>query len=93
MRLKQGIIALLLSAGALTPAAAITGCAGEEMVYDSSGRSRPWSHGEDLAYRQWEYSTQRSHLDFPRRQISEQRAYWGWRQAGSPGRYDGHSRR
>ena len=37
MRLNHRIIALMLSAAALAASSAITGCAGDELVYDPTG--------------------------------------------------------
>jgi hypothetical protein len=80
MRLNHGIIALMLSAGALAPAAAMTGCAGTGVVYDPYWHdSHPWNRGEERFYRQWEVGTHRSHMSFTRRSAQDQRAYWNWR--------------
>jgi len=38
-----------------------------------------WDHDEDVFYRRWELTTNRSHMDFHRRSTEDQRAYWGWR--------------
>jgi hypothetical protein len=92
MRLNHGLIALMLSVGALAPA--VAGCAGDGLVYDSYGREyHRWDRGEDLAYRRWESGTHRRHLDFVRRTRSDQRTYWGWRHSSSPADHGGYSRR
>jgi hypothetical protein len=80
MRLNHGIIAVMLSAAALAPAAATTACAGSGVVYDPYRHdSRRWIRGEERLYRQWEVGTHRSHLSFTRRSAGDQRAYWDWR--------------
>jgi hypothetical protein len=94
MRLAHGLIALMLSVGTLAPAAAVTGCASDGLIYDPYGREyHRWNRGEDLAYRQWEIGTHRRHLDFVSRTPSDQRAYWGWRHSSSPSNHRGYSRR
>ena len=85
MRLNHRIVALMLSAGALAPAAAITACAGDGVVYDPYWHdSHPWNPGEERFYRQWEVDTHRPHMDFTSRSAQDQRAYWGWRHDSSP---------
>jgi hypothetical protein len=84
MRLNQAVIVLLLTAGLLAPAAALAGCAGDELVYDSYGhRYYRWTPGEEGSYREWETRTRRSHLDFQWRNPGDQRAYWDWRRTGA----------
>ena len=90
MRLNHGIIALMLSAGALGSVSAMTGCATDGLVYDSYGHQyHRWDRGEERFYRQWEIGTRRSHMNFQRRNLGDQRAYWGWRHRSSP---TGHGR-
>jgi hypothetical protein len=51
--LNHGLMALMLSVGALAPA--VAGCAGDGLVYDPYVHQyRRWNRGEDLVYRQWE---------------------------------------
>jgi hypothetical protein len=90
MRLNHGIIALMLSAAALGSASAITGCAGDGLVYDSYGHQyHRWDRGEERFYRQWEIGTRRGHMDFQRRNPGDQRSYWNWRHRSPPA---GHGR-
>jgi hypothetical protein len=78
MRLKHGMIALMLSGAAL--GSAMTGCAGSSVIYDPYWRDyHPWDIGESRFYRQWEIGTHRNHMDFYRRNRGDQRAYWVWR--------------
>jgi hypothetical protein len=94
MRLNRGILALMLCAGPLAPAAAVTGCAGDELAYDPYVHQyHRWNRGEDLVYRRWESGTNRRHMDFARRTPPEQQAYWGWRHNSSPADHGGYSRR
>ena len=80
MRLEHGMIALMLSAVVLASAVAMTGCAGDGLVYDSYAQdSHRWGHDEDRLYRQWEIETHHDHMDFQRRSAGDQHAYWGWR--------------
>jgi hypothetical protein len=80
MRLNHAMFALMLSAAALASAAAMTGCAGGGLYYDSYGHDyHRWNHGEDRFYRQWEIGTGRDHMAFDRRTPADQRAYWGSR--------------
>jgi hypothetical protein len=90
MRLNHRIIALMLSAGALGSASTMTGCATDGLVYDSHRHQyHRWDRGEERFYRQWEIRTRRSHMGFQRRNLGDQRAYWGWRHRSSP---TGHGR-
>ena len=80
MRLNHGTIALMLSATVLASASAMTGCAGNGLVYDSYGHEyQRWNRGEDRFYRQWETVSHREHMAFQRRNAGDQRAYWSWR--------------
>ena len=84
MRLNHGMFALMLSA-TLASASAMTGCAGDGLVYDSYGHQyHRWDRGEQRFYRQWEIGTHRGHMDFHRRDPEDQRTYWGWRHSSSP---------
>jgi hypothetical protein len=82
MRLNHGLFALMLASSALASASAMSGCAGSSLVYDPYYREyHPWDHEEDSYYRQWEFATNRDHMDFDRRAPTDQHAYWGWRQS------------
>jgi hypothetical protein len=79
MRLN-GMMALMLSATALTSASAMTGCASGGLFYDSYGHDyHRWNRGEDTNYRQWENQTHRNHMAFQSRSAEDQHAYWGSR--------------
>jgi hypothetical protein len=78
--MHQGVIAVMLSAGALVSASAMSGCAGGGLVYDPYVRdTHRWNHDDDGFYRRWEVETHRAHSDFRRRSLDDQQAYWGWR--------------
>jgi hypothetical protein len=80
MRLNHRIIGMMLSATALASASAMTGCASGGLYYDSYGHDyHRWNRGEDRSYRLWETQTHRGHMDFNRRSVGEQHAYWGSR--------------
>ena len=80
MRLNHRIIALMLSIAALATSSAITGCAGDGLVYDPYWHDyHRWTHGENTRYRQWEMGSNRVHVDFPDRTPGDQLAYWSWR--------------
>ena len=79
-RMHQGIIALMLSTGALVSASAMSGCAGDVLVYDPYLHdSHRWNRDDDRFYRRWEIDTHRAHTDFRRRDPDDRQAYWGWR--------------
>ena len=79
-RMHQGLIALMLSAGALATASAMSGCAGDGLVYDTYWHdTHRWNRDDDGFYRRWEIETRRAHSDFRRRSPADQQAYWGWR--------------
>ena len=79
-RMHRGIFALMLSAGALVSASAMSGCAGDGLVYDTYRHdTHRWNHDDDRFYRRWEIETHRAHADFRRRSPGDQQAYWGWR--------------
>jgi hypothetical protein len=40
-----------------------------------------WDSREDAAYRRWEAERRTSHMEYERRAVEEQRAYWNWRHA------------
>jgi hypothetical protein len=72
------MLALMLSAAALV--LPITGCAGDELVYDPYWHDyHRWNPGENGYYRQWEAESNRDHLDFPNRTPGDQLVYWQWR--------------
>jgi hypothetical protein len=80
MRLNYRMIALTLSATVLASASAMTACAGGQLVYDPYLQDyHQWDRGENRYYRQWEIGTHRNHMNFTRRSVGDQRAYWGWR--------------
>jgi hypothetical protein len=88
MRLNHGMIAMMLSAAALT--LPMMGCAGYRVVSDPYAQDyfvydpyvhdySRWDLDEDRIYHRWEIETHRGHMDFPRRSPGDQRAYWSWR--------------
>ena len=63
-RMHQGLIALMLSAGALATASAMSGCAGDGLVYDTYWHdTHRWNRDDDRFYRRWEIETRRAHSD------------------------------
>ena len=94
MRLNQGIMVLMLSATLGGPASVITGCASNGLAYDSyGGEYHRWNRDDERLYRQWEYSTHRSHLEFDRRTPGDRQVYWGWRHGNSSASHRDHFRR
>ncbi len=90
MRLSHGIIALMVSATAAL-ALPIMGCAGGDVVYDPYRLDyHRWDRGEDRFYRQWEFRTNRNHMDFYRRSPGDQRAYWSARHSSSAAPHGRH---
>ena len=80
MRPYHRMIALMLSTTVLGSASVMTGCASGGVIYDPYLHDyHPWNRGEDRLYRQWEVGGHRNHMDFNRRSVREQRAYWSWR--------------
>ena len=78
--MHRGMTALILAGAALGSASAISGCAGDGLVYDGYRRdTHRWNHDDDRFYRRWEVDTHRAHTDFRRRSPADQQAYWGWR--------------
>jgi hypothetical protein len=94
MQLNSRVIALMVSAAVLATTSAMTGCAGGGLVYDSySDGYYRWNHGEDRFYRRWEIETHRRHMDFGRRNPTDQGRYWGWRHQQQPDGREGTTRR
>jgi hypothetical protein len=86
------MIALMISAAALV--LPVTGCAGDEVVYDPYRHDyHRWNSGEDRFYRLWEIRTHRPHMDFQTRSPEDQRAYWGSRHVSYPTSYGRHQGR
>jgi hypothetical protein len=80
MRLSHRMIALILSSAALASSLAITGCAPDTTVYDPYWQDyHRWNGEETRLYLQWEYGSDRAHVDFPNRTPGDQLAYWSWR--------------
>lgn len=58
----------------------IAGCYGSVRVYDREHHDyHHWNHGEVVYYNQWEVSTHRDHVDYDKRNQSDQDDYWNWR--------------
>ena len=62
-----------LLAAALTIPLLTTGCA-------VHARVNAWGPGEETHYEQWEHDTRRNHVDYDKRDKSDQKAYQKWRQ-------------
>jgi hypothetical protein len=68
------VLAMGLAASVLT-----SGCTVHARVYD------PYYHdyhvwvNEEPYYNQWEHDTHRDHVEFAKRNQSDQKAYWDWR--------------
>jgi hypothetical protein len=66
-RMHQGMTALMLAVGALVVASAISGCAGDGLVYDTRWHdTHRWNHDDVRFYRRWEIETHRARTDFRR---------------------------
>jgi hypothetical protein len=79
MRYQHQIIKLLTIATLMATPLTFAACGGHmtfDPLYNDYHR---WNGTEDGYYRRWEGETGRSHLDFGRRPVAEQRTYFGWR--------------
>ena len=61
-------------------ATSLASCAHPTEYYDPvfSDRHR-WDDREEVAYRRWETERRIDHIEYQRRAVDEQRAYWNWR--------------
>jgi hypothetical protein len=60
----------------------LTACAHPVEYYDPVYADRHrWDDREDIAYRRWEGERKFEHVEYERRGVEEQRAYWNWRHA------------
>jgi hypothetical protein len=76
MRIRQQLVTSFMIAAL----AAASACGGGHQVYDPYyGDYHRWNASEDGFYRQWEGDTRRAHVDFGRRPVEEQHAYYDWR--------------
>lgn len=73
------ITATVLSAGSL--AACSHPAQYNDAVYNDRHR---WDRREEAAYRRWEEQRRLNHIEYERRNVEEQRAYWTWRHS-NPG--------
>ncbi|HEV7836734.1 MAG TPA: hypothetical protein VGO75_01600 [Gemmatimonadaceae bacterium] len=79
MRYKHHFTRLLTIATLIATPLTLAACGGH-MTFDPYFNDyHRWNGSEDGYYRRWEGETGRSHLDFGRRPVAEQRAYFGWR--------------
>jgi len=79
MRYHHHLVKRLTIAALLVTSVALGACAGHQ-VYDPFFHDyHSWNGGEDRFYRQWEGTTGRSHMDFGRRPVGDQHAYFNWR--------------
>ncbi len=69
-------LAPLLLAAAVSLPLFITGCPGDDRVYDPYYHDYHTWGAEDPHYRQWEHDTHRDHQDFDKRSDSEKKEYW-----------------
>jgi hypothetical protein len=63
-RMHQGMTALMLAVGALVAALAISGCAGDGLVYDA--RRHDTQRWNERFYPRWEIEVHRARPDFRR---------------------------
>jgi hypothetical protein len=72
-----------LTLAALLAMPVTVGACGGHMVFDPyySDYHR-WNGSENGFYRRWEGTTGRAHMDFGRRPVAEQHAYFDWRHKG-----------
>jgi hypothetical protein len=72
--------ASLLFSAALSTSLFTAGCAVHAHVYDGYyGDNHRWDDHEVVYYNQWEHSTHRDHMEFEKRNQTDQKAYWRWR--------------
>ncbi|HKG95802.1 MAG TPA: hypothetical protein VKA84_28080 [Gemmatimonadaceae bacterium] len=84
MRSRSRLVTPLLIAGLLAASATLGACGGarRERIYDPYYYDyHRWDRAELGFYRRWEVETHLPHLDFGRRPVEEQHAYFAWRHA------------
>ena len=79
MRYHHHITKLLTIATLAVAPLTLAACAGHQTYDPYYSDYHRWNSAEDGFYRRWETETGRGHLDFGRRPVEEQRAYYGWR--------------
>ena len=83
MYFRKQLVMRFMIAALLAAPVTFGACAGyrvNDRVYDPFYYDyHRWNRAELGYYRRWEGETQRPHLDFGRRPVEEQRAYFGWR--------------
>ena len=80
MRYQHRLTKLLTIATLVATPITFAACASHQQVYDPYYRDNHlWNSVEDGYYRRWEGETGRSHLEFGRRPVAEQHAYFDWR--------------
>jgi hypothetical protein len=79
MHSHQHLVKRLTITALLVTSVTLGACAGHQ-VYDPYYRDyHNWNGTEDGFYRRWEGATGRSHMDFERRPVAEQHAYFDYR--------------
>jgi hypothetical protein len=80
MRSHHHLVTRFTIAVFLVTSVSLGACAGGHQVYDPYYRDyHMWNGAEDGFYRQWEGATGRSHMDFGRRPVADQHAYFNYR--------------
>ena len=80
MRLRHHLVTPLTIAALLAAPLTFGACSSGYRVYDPYGHDyHRWNRSELGLYRRWEAETRLSHVDFDRRPVAEQRAYFAWR--------------
>jgi len=81
MRLKLLASAVPLAIAASLAVGSLAACAPHRNDYYDAGYNdhHRWDSHEAALYRQWEINQHMQHVEFDRRQATEQQAYWNWR--------------
>jgi hypothetical protein len=82
MRINSLIRGAPLIVAGIFATASLASCSHPVEYYDPvySDRHR-WDDRESLAYGRWETEQRYQHIEYERRPVDEQRAYWNWRHA------------
>ena len=82
MRYHHQLTKLLTIAALVATPLTFAACASHQ-IYDPYYHDyHRWNSAEDGFYRRWEGATSRSHIEFARRPVAEQHAYFDWRHKG-----------
>lgn len=79
MRVRHQLISPLMIAALLAAPVTMSACAGHRVYDPYYGDYHRWNSAENGFYTRWEGETHRAHVDFGRRPVGEQHAYFDWR--------------